>query len=511
MDHADGTLTDKAVSGGLWMSGFQIARQLLQFLSVSILAHRVPPAAYGVVAMAVVVTNLLETVRDLGTGEALVREQEMSHEIASTAWWLNLGMGGVVALLIVVSSWPAAAFFREPLLAPVLQSLSLMVLLTAISVVPRALLVRDMAFRRLAVTQTAGAMCGTTAAIAVAYAGGGLWSLVTGGLTTSLITTVAVVFLSPFRVRALFRVHEARRMLSFGLYLSGAHVFNYFSRNIDNLLVGRFLGSVQLGYYQMGYLLMTYPLQNMIVVVTEVMYPAMARFTGDIEKTRNAYLRSCRYIALITFPLMLGLVVTARPFIHVFLGARWMPVARLLMVFAPLGAAQALYATVDMIYKTQDKTNMQFRWTVLSSVAYVLSFAYGLKWGIAGVATCYAGMWFLLMAPSFWIPFRLIHLSDQTFFQAVWPTLWMSLLMAVLSGSWLRGLTLFGMQSGAVALGSTVSVGAATYAALLLWKRPPVLFDLKGILSSASNPLLRKSAVLLNRAMSGTPECPRPV
>lgn len=504
MDQTTGTLTDTTVAGGLWMSGFQISRQLLQFLSVSILAHRVPPAAYGVVAMAVVVTNFLETVRDLGTGEALVREQEMSNEIASTALWLNLGMGGLVALSIVLSSWPAARFFREPQLVSVLQCLSIMVVLTAISVVPKALLVREMAFRKLALSQTAAALCGTAVAIAIALAGGGVWSLISGGLTTSLVNMAAVVFLSPFRVKAVFRKRDARRMLSFGLYLSGSHVFNYFSRNIDNLLVGRFLGSAQLGYYQMGYLLMTYPLQNLIVVVTQVVYPAMARFSGDLEKTRAAYLRSCKYIGLITFPLMLGLAVTAQPFILVFLGERWVPVARLLVVFAPLGAAQALYATVEMIYQTQERTNIQFRWMVLSSFAYVLSFVLGLKWGITGVAACYAGMWFLLMAPSFWIPFRVIQLSGKRFLRTLWPTLWMSLLMAGFSELWLLGLKAIGMQSAVVALVSTVSLSAGVYIGLLLWRKPPVMFDLNGILSAASNPLLRKSAIFLNWAIRAT-------
>lgn len=496
------TLTDKAISGGTWMTGLQISRQLLQILSVSILARRVPPAAYGVMAMSVVVTNFLETVRDLGTSEALVREQEMSDELASTAFWLNIGMGGTVALLIVVSSWPAALFFHEPQLATVLQILSLMVFLSAISVVPTALLVRGMAFRKLALCQTGGAICGTTVAIAVALAGGKLWSLVSGNLMFSLATTAAVVFFSPFRVKAVFLRSAARRMLSFGLYLSGSHVFNYFSRNSDNLLVGRFLGGIQLGYYQMGYMLMTYPLQNMTVVVNQVAYPALARFSGDPGRTRAAYLRACALIGFITFPLMLGLAVTAQPFIRVFLGARWMPVAGLLVVFAPLGAAQSLYATVGMIYQTQGRTDLQFRWMFFTSFAYVLSFVVGLHWGIMGVATCYAVAWFVLMVPSFWIPFRLIELSGKSFVQALWPTLWMSLVMAVLSGFWLLGLKSLGVQNAAVALVSTVSIGAAVYIGLVLWRKPTVMSDLAGALGGASNPLLQKLAAFLNRAIS---------
>src|SRR5450631_1839136 len=108
MQHADRTIAEKALFGGAWMAAVQVVRQMLQILSVSILAHRVPPTAYGIVAMAVVVLNLLETVRDLGTSNALVREQEMTDSLASTAFWLNIIMGAIVALLMGAGSRPAA-------------------------------------------------------------------------------------------------------------------------------------------------------------------------------------------------------------------------------------------------------------------------------------------------------------------------------------------------------------------------------------------------------------------
>jgi PST family polysaccharide transporter len=484
------------------MTGLQLARQLLQLLSVSILAHRVPPAAYGVVATAVVITNFLDTLRDLGTSEALIREREMSAEIESTAFWLNTAIGATLALVILSISGRAAVFFHEPQLVLVLQFLALGFFLNAVGSVPTALLIRAMAFRKLALCQAAGAITGTAVAVVVAIEGGKLWSLICGGLTITLVTTAALFLVSPFSINATFRPAHARRMLSFGLYLSGSHVFNYFSRNLDNLLVARFLGSVSLGYYQMGYLLMTYPLQNMSSVINQVMYPSLSRVSDNREKIQLAYLRSSALIGLICFPLMLGLAVTAGPFIHVFLGSQWTPVARLLLVFAPLGAAQALYGTVSVIYQSQGRTDLQFKWMLFSSVAYVLSFVVGLRWGIIGVACSYTLVWFLLMIPSFWIPFHLIELSGQRFFRVLWPTLWRSLLMATISASWLLILKQLGIDNPAGALASAVLIGALAYLSLLFLRTPTVVSELIDLLSETTNPYLRKLSTLLSWSLN---------
>ena len=234
-------LGQKTASGVVWITSFQIARQLLQIVSVSILARRIPPGVYGLVGMAVLVTNLLETIRDVGTGTALVREQEMPDEVASTGFWLNCMTGAVVTLFLVLVSRPAARFFQQPELTIILYFLAISFFLSALSVVPMALLSRAMDFRKLALGRTIGVVCGTVVAVGFALAGGKASALVAGNLMASFATLIAMWIFAPFRVLAVFRVNDARRILAFGLHLTGSHVFNYFSRNADNVLVGRFL------------------------------------------------------------------------------------------------------------------------------------------------------------------------------------------------------------------------------------------------------------------------------
>ena len=492
------SLGQRTAIGVAWISAFQIARQVLQVISVSVLARRVPPTAYGLMGMAQLVTNFLESLRDLGTGAALVREPEVSDELASTVSSLNLGFGGLVSLLVVALSWPAAKFFHQPQLVTILQVLSITFFLGALNVVPRAMLAREMAFRELALAQTAGVICGALSAIAIALAGGKVWSLVFGALVNALTTTLAIRFFSPFRLRAVFRRKDARRVLSFGMNLSGYQILNYVSRNTDNLLIGRFLGASQLGLYQMAYTLMTYPITNFTTVITQVVYPALSKIHHDHERFRAAYLRTCRIIGAATFPLMFGLAATAVPFVRVFLGDRWMPVAPLLIIFGPLGALQSVTLTV-LIFNTKGRPDVNLRWTIFTSSMYVLSFIVGLHWGILGVATAYSIVWTVLMIPSLIIPFRLVKLSLKSYFRAIWPTLWMSLAMAAVCEVWLLALQRMGGRNAEVQLISTVLIGMAVYVGLLLWEKPLVLSDVTAIVSASSHPLAPMLARILAR------------
>ena len=491
------SLTQRAAAGVAWLTVVQVTRQVLSVISVSILARRIPASVYGLVGMAVLVTNLLETIRDIGTGTALIRERELPGNLASTAFWLNCGTGIVVTLLVIALSWPAAHFFHQPQVKTILQFLSISFFFGALGVVPTAVLIRAMDFRKLAAAQSAGTVGGTISAIVIALAGGKVSALVAASLVTSLTTTVITWFLSPLRVKAVFHVADARRILSFGLHLTGSNVMNYFSRNADNVLVARYLGSSPLGYYQMGYMLMTMPLSRFSTMLGQVTYPALARFSGDHERFRAAYQRTSSLIALVTFPVMVGLGVAAQPFVRVFLGPKWAPVAELLTVFGPLGALQSVAGMVILVYNTQGRTDLLFRWQIFASICYVASFIVGLRWGIMGVAVCYAIVWTLLMIPMYVIPFRLVGMNFRDFVRALWPTTWSTLVMAAVTVVWLRCLRWLGIRNNLLQLLTAVVIGAGVYIGLILWQKPPVLVDLLKAGEASSRPLVRRVAQLL--------------
>lgn len=486
------TLTSRATSGAAWSTASQVFRQLLSIVSVSVLARTVPPSAYGIIGMSAVITNFLDTIRDLGTTNVLVRQPELSSRLIATIFWLNIGIGVFMSLAMISISGLTAAFFKEPALAPVMRALSVNFLFYSIAVVPIGLLSRDMAFRPLAIANMGSATLSTAAGVTAALNGAGVWSLVIASLTNNLV--IAIVLWTFCSWRPVFAVdwQEIRSISSYTLNLSGFNLLNYFSRNADNIIVGRFLGSVSLGYYQMAYTLMMYPLMNISSVIAQVLFPAFAQVQDDLARFRSAFIRSCMLVSVITFPIMLGLMVTADPFVRVVLGSRWTPVIPLLIVFAPLGMLQSIFTMGGLIYNARGRTDWLLRWGILSSSAYVLSFFIGLRWGILGVAVSYTITWMLLMYPGFEIPFRLVELRQRDFWYALWPCLQASIGMALAAAGCLYGLKAAGVSQPLAQLLPTVITGALVYTLLLVWSKAPVLGHVADILSKTGNRLLRR-------------------
>jgi PST family polysaccharide transporter len=214
----------------------------------------------------------------------------------------------------------------------------------------------------------------------------------------------------------------------------------------------------------------------------------------DDERLRRTYIRTSVLIALFTFPAMLGLYVTADPFIRVVLGAKWLPVIGLLTVFAPLGAGQSVATIVGLIYTTKGRTDWMFRWSCFSGVLYVLSFLLGLRWGLQGVASCYAITWTILVLPGLSIALRLIGLSVADYLRHFWQILKPALVMTAVAGAWLQGARWLGIQQPALLLFSTAVVGAACYVALLFWWKPPVMGELRLVLEHSGNQLAKRAA-----------------
>ncbi|MGH9558529.1 MAG: MOP flippase family protein [Bryobacteraceae bacterium] len=476
------SLTQKTASGVAWSAVFQITRQLCSFASVTVLARFVPPSGYGLIAMAAIVTAFVDAVRDLGTSRALVREPAVSERLLSSVFWLNLFTGILLTSAVAAVAYPAAAFFHEPKLIPVMQVLSLIFLFSSSSVVHYTLLNRDMDFRSLMLSNLAGAVIGAVSAIAAALLGAGVWSLVVGNLMVFFVPSVGFWLACSWRPQWLFDWKEIRSIGMFSLNASGFSLVNYFSTNMDNLLVGKFIGDSALGLYQMSYTLMTYPIDRISFLIASALMPAFSSIQNDHIRFRSSFSRACALVAMVTFPAMLGLAVLAGPFIDVVLGSRWHPVAPLLLIFAPLGMFQSISLLARLIYYAKGRSDWLLRWSLFCGVLYVASFVIGIRWGIGGVAAAYAITWMLLMIPGFSIPFRLIGLSWREFLAPMWPVIQITLLMTLASAAWRVLLTRLGIHHPAVHLFSTAAVGCAVYIGLFLLLRPAILYELARIL-----------------------------
>lgn len=425
------SLREAATSGVKWSTVSQIGRQAIQLVTVIILARLLSPADFGLMGMATAVIAFAEAFNDLGTSTAVIQRKEQSDELLSSIFWVHLAFGALATAFFLAFSPLFAYLYREPRISHILRVLSVTCLISGVGLLQRALMERDLAFDRLAKAEIAGVAVGSIVGTVSALLGAGVWSFVYLSLAMVTVTTVLFWASSGWRPKMTFCWVAIRSVSSYSLNLTGAKVLSYFARNADYLLIGRFLGAQALGLYSLAYRIMLFPLENTSGVIGRVMFPVYSRFRDDDARFRLAYLRVASTIALITFPLMLGLMAVSEEFVLSIFGSQWVALSVLLMILAPVGMIQSITTTVGAIYQAKARTDWMLRWGIGSGALLVLAFVVGLRWGIVGVSAAYAIAYGLLVYPLFAIPFRLIGLPFHDLVGAIWRPFVASLIMSL--------------------------------------------------------------------------------
>ena len=426
---AEQSVIKSAIIGARWLAVSQAGRQALQFATTIILARLLAPSDFGLLGMALVLINFAMLFRDMGISAAVVQRKEISDQLLSSLFWVNMLVGLTAMLLLWIIAPLAAEFYSEPRMVSIVRVLSVNFVLSGSTVLHQSLLERELAFNRLTRVEVGASVVGSLVAIGTATLHAGVWSLIYQSLGMMIITTISLWVMSSWRPRILLEWSEVKSVSNFSLNLVGFNILNYCARNLDYLLVGKFLGATVLGYYTYAYRIMLYPLQNISAVVGRVMFPVYAKLQDDNALLRQNYLKAVSTIALITFPLMLGLMGVSRPLVLGLFGSEWAPVQPLILILAPVGLIQSIGTTVGTIFQAKGRTDWMMRWGIVTTVLTAIAIVVGLRWGVIGVALAYASISAVLAYPGFAIPFRLIDLRVQKLVGALWRPFVCSILM----------------------------------------------------------------------------------
>ena len=462
------SLRAKAISGVKWAGGAQILRNLLVVTTTVILARLLSPVDFGLMGMAIAVIAFLELFGEFGIGAAIIQRPNLSNELLSSAFWFNIGLGVLLALLLVGIAPYLAAFFREERLAAILSVLAIALLASRLGGVQRAMLERQLRFAELATIDISATFCGATVGIVSAYLGQGVWSLVFQTIAIAVTTTGLYWTFSSWRPAITFSRSQLRSIMRFSLNLTGSNILNCCARSADNIIIGRYLGAQDLGYYALAYQIMLYPVQHISRVIGRVMFPVMSQMQDDDERLRRACLWVVPGVAIITLPMMAGLWAIAAPFVDIVFGPDWGPVAVLLLILAPVGAIQSV--SVTGLFQAKGRTDLQFRWAFFASCVAITSFLIGVQWGIYGVAAAYFVTTLLLLYPGWRLNFGLIGLPvREVFATLVRPGTAACAMLLIVVGV---GAVMPSSWSDKWTLVIQVAIGMLSYAALIFWLEP---------------------------------------
>lgn len=385
-DHLKADLKSRSLKGGAITIVAQALKFILRMGSTIILARMLTPEDYGLIGMVAVVVNFIALFKDLGLSIATIQKAELNQKQVSTMFWINVGVGLAIMVATVVLAPAIAWFYQEPRLISITIILATGLLLGGLSVQHEALLKRQMRFGQLALIEIASMLVSVVAGIISAWYGAGYWALVILQLSGQLTITFGVWFMCGWRPGLPKWDSSIRPMLAIGGNYTGFSILNYFSTNLDNILIGSALGPRALGLYDKAYQLLLLPLAQINIPIRNVAIPTLSSLHTDPERYKVYYYKAILLMTTLGMPLVVFTFVTAGKLVPLLLGSEWTGVVP---IFRVLGLA-AFLSTFNMaagwVFISFGRTDRQFRWSIIASIMTTLSFIIGIRWGAMGVA-----------------------------------------------------------------------------------------------------------------------------
>jgi O-antigen/teichoic acid export membrane protein len=365
----------------------------------AILARNLGADDYGVVGIAMIVIGFLGRFADIGMGAALVQRQKIDDRALETAQTLNLLLAIALTLCALFAAPFTLIIFRNQAAPMVVSVLAASFLISAIGFLPSALLTREMRFGTLRVPLVTGAVVRGVVSVTCALAGWKYWSLVVGTLVGNLTTSV---LLRAFRsVKARWEVDQTvgLELLRFGLPLCFSSLLVFLVFNIDNFVIGSFMGTSQLGYYTVALTWATYGCTTIYETVHSVLFPRFSQIRQSRAELAKMYYRSLRAVMFIAVMANAVLFAVADGFLVTVLGKgspRWLPSLVPLEILCVYGALRASMEPVGNVIMALGQSKLLLRAVILPVIAELCLLPFvTVKWGLPGAACLVTGAYAL--------------------------------------------------------------------------------------------------------------------
>jgi O-antigen/teichoic acid export membrane protein len=418
---------------GMVIMGMSTGGQaVLQIAVLSILARAVSPSEFGLVSGALIAVFLATALAESGVGQAIIQRAELTRVHVRVAWTLSVFFGVTSWAILALLAPAIEDLLRLPGLTPILRAVALIFVIQSLTL-SDFLLSRRLQFGRLAIAElTSYAVGYGVVAITLAHLGYGAWAIVWGQVGQSTMRAILVTCMAPFPYRPSLARAPMGELLNFGAGLTIGRVASWAGTQMDNLVVGRYLGAASLGLYGRAYQLVQMPANLFGQVANEVLFPAMSAIQDRQDTLRRIFRLGTGFMAALALPCSLLAAVTSRPLVLVVLGPDWLPLRAAFDVIIFGLLFRTASKLTDALMKARGAVYRR-AWRNVAFAVMVFAGAYtGHFWGLQGVAIgvlAALGLNYLLTSH---LCLRLVDMTWRDFLAAHLPAL---LLSAAAGGS----------------------------------------------------------------------------
>jgi O-antigen/teichoic acid export membrane protein len=396
-------LGEKSLKGGSVTFIGQVIQVFINFARIIILARLLSPKDFGLINMVLVFIGFAAMFKDAGFSDALLQRKDITHEQVSALFWLNIIICLFLSLGMCICAPIIAWFYKSPQLVNIILVMSFSFLISSFTLQHNALLKRHLYLSAVTVINIVPQLLSLIVTVSLAWWGWGYWALVAGVFCLSFFALPITLYYCPWRPGAFKRKTGVNDMLRFGGFITGFNVINYFSRNADNILIGKFYGSIALGFYSRAYQMFMMPILQIRGPIFSVAVPAMSAIKEDVDRYRDYYFRIVSLMCAIAIPLGMYFMLEGAFIVKIFLGDKWAISGNIFRILATAGMIQPTISSIGLVLITLGRGARYLKIGIFNSVIIVAAFCIGLFWGITGVAVGYViATWLVALFTIFW-------------------------------------------------------------------------------------------------------------
>ena len=459
-------LNKKMAAGAAWMIFLRWATRGLGFVSVVILARLLTPADFGVVALATVISAVLELMSAFSFDIALIQRPDQTRAHYDTAWTITIVFSLLTALILVALAHGAGIFYNEPRVEAIMYFLAIGTLAEGFQNIGVVAFRKEMDFQKEFIFQVAKKFISFAITVPLAFWLRNYWALVIGILVSKFAGTVLSYIVQPYRPR--WSTAAWSELFHFSRWLFFNNLLGFLRLRGSDFIVGKVLGPTALGIFTLSFELSQMPSSELVAPINRAVFPAYAQISGDLRKLRQSYLDVVGMIALLAIPAAVGLAALADVVVPVVLGPNWVGAEPLIRILGIAGAITTLETNIGAAYlalgKPQILTKL-YGFYVALLIALLLVFTP--LWGVTGAA------WACLVAGLLNIPvyfgamLMTLRLALSHFLAVVWRPIFASFVMYIavsaaldLAGEW-------GVRTPLPLLIGGIAVGVVVYFAVI--------------------------------------------
>lgn len=381
----DNSLKDKTIAGMTWSAVGKVGTLTINFLSNLVLTRLLMPEDFGSIAMLAIFIAVSNVFIQGGLGAALVQKKNPTETDFSTVFFWNLALAVVFYALLFFLAPAISRYYGLPQLKSLLRVQGVVLLIQSLAITQYTQLQKQMNFKVLAIRNMLAAASGTLVGIILAFKGFGAWSLVASAIVAAIVNVILMWKMSPWRPTWTFSFSSLGQLFSFGGLILLSSLVETLYNNLQELIIGKRFSSGSLGYFSQAKKLEEIPATGLSSIVNDVTFPAFSSLQDDREKLISGMRKSSQALAFVNFPMMILLIIVAKPLIVMLYGVKWEPSVPYFQILCLSGLIYTLNTLNTNVVKSLGKGRTFFLLQILKRVIGIAMIIFGVRYGIYGL------------------------------------------------------------------------------------------------------------------------------